>query len=264
MPCQICGKGSGYSPLCKEHQRMMREDKVTKCEECGTWFLTDIGCKKCKSISPVDTKIHEVKTTTKSSEPQIRTEGVLHRDGKFGRIISIGMLSFIMQKEPIPDRHNTLQFDLAAELLLSSPDCDVRVDIKPVKNGPRAHIWYFEENYNAPIMLRIIRRSMNETNKERAWKNYILDLSKLENLISDRNASEAFCLLFTNDKEYKRQVVDSTISGNLVDLSSTSSKSQYHCLIYHIDSTIIGKGSSMSFRGSSQYSEETDSPIDKS
>jgi len=254
MPCQICGKESGYSPLCKAHQKMIQEGKVTNCDDCGTWFLTDVGCEKCKSVSPKFTENQRstVRPIAKPSEPQMSTKGLLEEDRTFGHIISIGMLSFVMQKDPIPDRHNTLQFDLAAELLLSSPDCDVRVDIAAVRNRPRAHIWYFEGDYNAPIMFRMIRRSMTAANKERAWNNYLQDLSKLENLISDGNASEAFCLLFTDDNEYKRKIVDSTLKGNIVDLSSGSKQSKYHCLIYHIDSGIVGSGSSMSFRGSSQ------------
>jgi hypothetical protein len=37
MRCQICGRYSGYYPLCKECNRLKEEGKVTKCDECGIW-----------------------------------------------------------------------------------------------------------------------------------------------------------------------------------------------------------------------------------
>ena len=60
--CAICGKtGYMYFPLCKEHLDMKAEGKVQKCDECGTWHLTDEGCPNCK---PAKTVAHEVETPT--------------------------------------------------------------------------------------------------------------------------------------------------------------------------------------------------------
>ena len=41
MACQICGKKSGYFPLCKDCNKLKDEGKVTKCQECGKWKKGD-------------------------------------------------------------------------------------------------------------------------------------------------------------------------------------------------------------------------------
>lgn len=48
MVCQICGKKSGYYPLCAEHFRMRDDGLVIKCKECGKWHLKAEGCSQCK------------------------------------------------------------------------------------------------------------------------------------------------------------------------------------------------------------------------
>jgi phosphatidylserine/phosphatidylglycerophosphate/cardiolipin synthase-like enzyme len=55
MPCQICGKKSGYYPICKEHYEMSRSGEVDKCDECGKWHLTSTGCSTCESTSSEQT-----------------------------------------------------------------------------------------------------------------------------------------------------------------------------------------------------------------
>ena len=47
MPCQICGKTSGYYPLCNEHFRMRDQGLVVKCERCGQWYLKAEKCPQC-------------------------------------------------------------------------------------------------------------------------------------------------------------------------------------------------------------------------
>ena len=37
MVCQICGKKSGYYPLCVDCNKLKEQGKVTKCLECGIW-----------------------------------------------------------------------------------------------------------------------------------------------------------------------------------------------------------------------------------
>lgn len=49
--CAICGKPSGMYPLCKDCFKLKDEGKVVKCEECGTWYLTDEGCPNCKPVN---------------------------------------------------------------------------------------------------------------------------------------------------------------------------------------------------------------------
>ncbi len=47
MVCQICGKKSGFYPLCAEHFRMRDDGLVIKCKECGKWHLKAEGCSQC-------------------------------------------------------------------------------------------------------------------------------------------------------------------------------------------------------------------------
>ncbi len=47
MNCQICGKPSGYLPLCKSCLKLKNEDKVLKCPICGSWRKTDDFCPDC-------------------------------------------------------------------------------------------------------------------------------------------------------------------------------------------------------------------------
>ena len=51
MVCQICGKKSGYYPLCNEHFKMRDKGLVAKCEECKKWYLVSDGCSRCNKAS---------------------------------------------------------------------------------------------------------------------------------------------------------------------------------------------------------------------
>lgn len=48
MACQICGKYSGYFPLCKECNKLKDEGEVVKCDDCGTWHYVGKPC-ECES-----------------------------------------------------------------------------------------------------------------------------------------------------------------------------------------------------------------------
>ncbi len=47
MNCQICGKPSGYLPLCKSCFKLKDEEKVIKCPVCDKWRKTDEVCPSC-------------------------------------------------------------------------------------------------------------------------------------------------------------------------------------------------------------------------
>ena len=47
MNCQICGKPSGYLPLCKSCFKLKDEEKVIKCPVCDKWRKTDEVCQSC-------------------------------------------------------------------------------------------------------------------------------------------------------------------------------------------------------------------------
>lgn len=50
--CVICGEaGWSYYPFCREHLQMKADGKITKCEECGTWYFTNKSCPNCTPIS---------------------------------------------------------------------------------------------------------------------------------------------------------------------------------------------------------------------
>lgn len=49
MNCQICGKTSGYLPLCKSCLKLKNDGKVIKCPICGTWRKTDDYCPECNN-----------------------------------------------------------------------------------------------------------------------------------------------------------------------------------------------------------------------
>ncbi|MHA2024052.1 MAG: NUDIX hydrolase N-terminal domain-containing protein [Candidatus Thorarchaeota archaeon] len=48
MVCQICGKKSGYYPLCNEHFKMRDQGLVVKCADCNMWHIKADGCSTCK------------------------------------------------------------------------------------------------------------------------------------------------------------------------------------------------------------------------
>ncbi|MHA1769116.1 MAG: NUDIX hydrolase N-terminal domain-containing protein [Candidatus Thorarchaeota archaeon] len=57
MVCQICGKKSGYYPLCAEHFQMRDQGLVIKCKDCGKWYLKAEGCSRCKQDTQDSTEI---------------------------------------------------------------------------------------------------------------------------------------------------------------------------------------------------------------
>lgn len=56
--CKICGKPSGYFPLCKECNELKSEGKIVKCEECGEWHYIDEPC-ECEDVVPSEKVVPE-------------------------------------------------------------------------------------------------------------------------------------------------------------------------------------------------------------
>lgn len=56
MNCQVCGKYSGYYPLCKECNELKESGEVIKCAKCGSWKRAKEPCPNCND-----------KTTTKEN-----------------------------------------------------------------------------------------------------------------------------------------------------------------------------------------------------
>ena len=50
MNCQICGKPSGFFPLCKDCNEVKEIGKIIKCENCGKWHYANKPCPECKQI----------------------------------------------------------------------------------------------------------------------------------------------------------------------------------------------------------------------
>lgn len=53
MACQICGKPSGFYPLCNSCFKLRDEGKLDKCEECGKWIYKGKSCSCGKSKTVV-------------------------------------------------------------------------------------------------------------------------------------------------------------------------------------------------------------------
>lgn len=52
--CEICGKPSGFFPLCTKCNKLKDDGKVVKCETCNKWHYLDKPC-DCKPISKEST-----------------------------------------------------------------------------------------------------------------------------------------------------------------------------------------------------------------
>lgn len=50
MNCQVCGKPSGYFPLCKECNTLKEKGKIVKCEKCGKWHYASKPCPDCRTV----------------------------------------------------------------------------------------------------------------------------------------------------------------------------------------------------------------------
>lgn len=51
MNCQVCGKYSGYYPLCAECNELKEMGEVVKCDKCGNWKKKDEKCTKCSQTN---------------------------------------------------------------------------------------------------------------------------------------------------------------------------------------------------------------------
>lgn len=73
MNCQICGKPSGYYPLCKTCLSLKNEDKVMKCPICGEWRKTDEICPSCgnEPIKFIYDNDHQENDTPTDKMPKI-------------------------------------------------------------------------------------------------------------------------------------------------------------------------------------------------
>lgn len=71
MVCQICGKKSGFYPLCYECNKLKDDGVVTKCESCGKWKKdTKPLCYKCWSENNKSTK----KASSNKESPESECE----------------------------------------------------------------------------------------------------------------------------------------------------------------------------------------------
>jgi len=54
MSCEICGKPSGYYPICNDCNELKKEGEVKKCDECGKWYKVSEGhdCENKESKFP--------------------------------------------------------------------------------------------------------------------------------------------------------------------------------------------------------------------
>ena len=67
--CVICGKPSGMYPLCREHLKMKTEGKVIKCEDCGTWHLSNKPCPVCSEENETEISFTGKKGVLSTQKP---------------------------------------------------------------------------------------------------------------------------------------------------------------------------------------------------
>lgn len=65
MNCKICGKPSGYFPLCKTCLKLKESGEVLKCPVCNEWRKRDDSCPNCGN-KPI--KVIDLRTTKKDNE----------------------------------------------------------------------------------------------------------------------------------------------------------------------------------------------------
>lgn len=66
MYCKICGKPSGFFPLCKSCNELKEQGLIIKCEECGTWHYANQECPSCNN----ENEIKNRQTNTKTEKAQ--------------------------------------------------------------------------------------------------------------------------------------------------------------------------------------------------
>lgn len=75
MACEICGKPSGFYPLCKDCFKLSSEGKITKCQECGKWKEFEEGKPLCYECWLKNKKIEEKKSPSyKATETEKEDE----------------------------------------------------------------------------------------------------------------------------------------------------------------------------------------------
>ncbi len=77
MACEICGKKSGFYPLCKDCFKLRDEGRITKCEKCGIWKQDNKPlCYECWLVS----KKLEEKKSSSYKETEIEKEELNFRN----------------------------------------------------------------------------------------------------------------------------------------------------------------------------------------
>ncbi|TFG30970.1 hypothetical protein EU527_13695 [Candidatus Thorarchaeota archaeon] len=104
MVCQICGKRSGYYPICKEHYEMYKKKEVGKCSECNMWYIIAEGCPNCAN---------ETELTIKKGEIRL-TRDIIEKWGK--TLYAIGMTGLKHGREEYDVQRYQTTLDVSAEL----------------------------------------------------------------------------------------------------------------------------------------------------
>lgn len=104
MVCQICGKRSGYYPICKEHYEMYKRGEVGKCPECNKWYIIAEGCTKCSNQSQ----------SAIGEEEIVFTRDILEKWGK--TLYAIGKTGLKHGREDHDVRRYESTLDISGEL----------------------------------------------------------------------------------------------------------------------------------------------------
>ncbi|TFG34538.1 hypothetical protein EU527_03175 [Candidatus Thorarchaeota archaeon] len=104
MVCQICGKRSGFYPICKEHYEMYKRGEVGKCSECNMWYIIAEGCPNC---------VNKGQLTINKGEIRL-TRDILEKWGK--TLYAIGMTGLKHGREEYDVQRYQTTLDVSAEL----------------------------------------------------------------------------------------------------------------------------------------------------
>ena len=80
--CHICGQPSGIYDICRECQKDLNENKVSKCAICGSYYITGTICECLKAKKQTEEQ-YKTKNTEPPKEQNIKVE-VNHQEDSEG------------------------------------------------------------------------------------------------------------------------------------------------------------------------------------
>jgi predicted nuclease of restriction endonuclease-like RecB superfamily len=83
--CDICGTPSGMYPLCTKCFKLKDENKVSKCDKCGKWYLIEKGC-NCRTTKKPEEEKKKFKFSFKKEETPYTKKAIIHKENDINNI----------------------------------------------------------------------------------------------------------------------------------------------------------------------------------